>query len=80
MELAHGAPAAALASFDAYLASPHDLVEPLTRAAHPRALTVATDISAIAGTIALVLLVLIYVLGALDARRLLNPTRLQGAY
>lgn len=64
----------------AYLASPHDLVEPFTRAAHPRMLTVATDISPAAGGIALLLLVLIYVLGALDARRPLNPTRLQGAY
>lgn len=69
----------------AYLGSPRDLMEPLATAAHPRALTVATDISAVPGALALVLLVLIYVLGVLERRRSLltsirQPTRHQGAY
>ena len=67
-----------------YLASPHDLVQPLSVAGHARDLTVATNVSAVPGTMALVLLVLVYVLGVLDRRRPLIPirqsTRSQGAH
>jgi mxaL protein len=65
----------------AYLDGPHDLARPLSAAAHPRALDVATDVSAVPGALALALLVLIYIVGAIDLRRpLIVSTRPQGAY
>jgi mxaL protein len=68
----------------AYLASPHDLVQPLSISAHPRDLTVATNVSAVPGTLSLALLVLVYAIGVFDRRRPLiqirQSTRSQGAY
>lgn len=51
----------------AYLDGAHDLLAPLTAAAHARPLEVASDVSAFPGGLALVLLVLLYGLGAFSA-------------
>ncbi len=57
-----------------YLGSAHDLMAPLRQAAHARPLKVASDVSAIPGSLALALLGLLYGLGAVVALKALLPS------
>jgi mxaL protein len=50
-----------------YLGRAGDLEEPFIAAAHPRALKVATDVRAVPGSLALILLILLYGLAAVPA-------------
>jgi mxaL protein len=50
-----------------YLGPAGDLEEPFIAAAHPRALKVATDVRAVPGSLALILLILLYGLAAVPA-------------
>ena len=69
----------------AYVGTPHDLIGPFTASAHPRVLSVETDVSALPGGLALLLLTLVFGLGALALRKPLiaptrKPNRPQGAF
>jgi mxaL protein len=58
----------------AYLGNGRDLMAPLMAAARPRALAVATDVSAVPGGIALVLLTAVFGIGLAGAVRALRPS------